>query len=274
MKSPKEALREANRFGQTDSIALNIKRQKSVRDKQEHNDLHAKDHGEKKLLEPIKEESKSEKEDKEKTKKNSKRNSKEDPQIRIEEATPTHSKIGSDHMFEENKGFLRTSDIDLESLHRGINRVKRGKRKSKSISNRDVKSDSEEHSEKEKEPEKTKANNHKPIRPSYFSPNSPTHMSQEDMLAIPTDESVKASSDGRKGSSQSEGVDEEIYVVTRNRLKINENNLKIAVGNILLGILTMYGTKRKTSAATSYSKLSEKEEKKMEEGRKYSINLK
>ena len=180
-------------------------------------------------------------------------------------------KKDSDRMFEESHGFLRTSDIDIESLHRGINRVKRGKRKSKSISNRDAKSDPEEqNSEKDSEKPKT-ANNYKPIRPSYFSSGSP----QDEMLAIPTDESIKASSDGRKGSSQSEGVDEEVYVVTRNRLKINENNLKIAVGNILLGILTMYGPRKRASTATSHSKLSDqKEERKNDESKRSSTNMK
>jgi len=79
------------------------------------------------------------------------------------------------------------------------------------------------------------------------------------------EEYEQASVDEKRIASNNHSVDDQMYFVTRSRLKANENNMKIAVANILLGILTIYTRVKKTSAVTSHSKLSEKEDQRKEE---------
>ena len=69
----------------------------------------------------------------------------------------------------------------------------------------------------------------------------------------------------KRGVFSTDTLDIENYDVTRKKLKVHENNLKIAVGNILLGILTLYNTKKKTSGVTSKNKLGDKEESKRDD---------
>ncbi len=100
-------------------------------------------------------------------------------------------------------------------------------------------------------------NNYKPIRPSFFSPSSPTG----EIMESSQEEIEQASVDEKRITSNNHSIDDQLYFVTRSRLKANENNLKIAVANILLGILTIYTRVKKTSAVTSHSKLSEDQKK-------------
>lgn len=102
---------------------------------------------------------------------------------------------------------------------------------------------------------------YKPAKPSFFSPISP----KENFFDAHTQEFIKAYFDERRMSSANEPVDEESYYITRSKLKQYEDNLKVAVANILLGILTMYGKTRRMSIAVSQGKYSEKEEKKSED---------
>lgn len=117
--------------------------------------------------------------------------------------------------------------------------------------------------------QESKANQYRPLRPSFFSP-----VSSKGELIDPRLQQIKAGTEEKKVSSNSEAIDDEIYHMTRSKLKIHENNLKIAVGNILLGILTMYGKKKRNSAATSHSKLSEKEERKRDDDYSFTIAFK
>lgn len=135
-QSPKDTPKELFKSGaQNDAISLNIKRQKEKQNAEEQktttsasasnlNEL---------TIEPIKEETDTD----EKESKSNHNYSASEPKPETLLHPPVETKDEATQIFRTPE-IRRTLDIDNEYLNRGITRVKRGRRKSKSISSKEI----------------------------------------------------------------------------------------------------------------------------------------
>ncbi len=134
-QSPKEGPKELFKSGpQNDAISLNIKRQKEKQIEEQKTTTSASATNLNELtIEPIKEETDTD----EKESKSNHNYSASEPKPETLLHPPVETKDEATQIFRTPE-IRRTLDIDNEYLTRGISRVKRGRRKSKSISSKEI----------------------------------------------------------------------------------------------------------------------------------------